>query len=147
MHGRGPSDLEKQVLPFLLKDPPTNIVLRSDEFNTKPAAIINFLSRVDTDNPRTQVLSLLSSRELARNFTLIVEQIGAHIPNLTIDVRFNPQDRRKVDAHVVVTTPGLARVLMDMRDLDVSGLKVLTIHRMEQIISIGTDQCCRDLRL
>jgi ATP-dependent RNA helicase DDX19/DBP5 len=147
MHGGGPSDLEKQVLPFLLNDPPTNVVVRSDESNTKPAAVINFLSRVDPDNPRTQVLSLLSSRELARNFTLIVEKIGGHVPGLTIDLYYNPQERRRIDAHVLVTTPGLAKVMLETRQLDLSGLKVLTIHRMEHMISIGSDEFCRHLRL
>jgi superfamily II DNA/RNA helicase len=99
------------------------------------------------DKPLTvQALYIAPSRELARNHALIIKELGSFIPNLSVTVKYSSQPREKVESQILVSTPGLALDLISSRHLCVSGVKVLTFLRIDDILSRQLDDFSIELR-
>jgi ATP-dependent RNA helicase DDX19/DBP5 len=149
MNFKKPSKIQEKALPLLLGNPPTNMIAQSQSGTGKTAAfVITILSRLDYSRPNEpQALCLAPSRELARQIEGVVRTIGQFVQGLTIQAAVPGAVERnaKVQAMVVVGTPGTVMDLIKRRQFDVSNMKVLCLDEADNMLDqqgLG-DQCLR----
>lgn len=149
MNFRKPSKIQEKALPLLLGTPPTNMIAQSQSGTGKTAAfVITILSRLDYSQPnKPQALCLAPSRELARQIEGVVRSIGQFVDGLTIQAAVPGAVERgaKVNAMVVVGTPGTVMDLIKRRQFDTSLMKVLCLDEADNMLDqqgLG-DQCMR----
>lgn len=153
MNFRKPSKVQEKTLPLLLMDPPHNLIGQSQSGTGKTAAfVLNILHRLDLSTEQMQktpqALVLAPSRELARQIVGVVKVMGTYLPGLIVEAAV-PQDAaargRKIEASVVVGTPGTVMDMIRRRAMDVRGLKVLVLDEADNMLDqqgLG-DQCIR----
>jgi ATP-dependent RNA helicase DDX19/DBP5 len=149
MNFKKPSKIQEKALPLLLGDPPMNMIAQSQSGTGKTAAfVITILSRLDYTKPhQPQALCLAPSRELARQIEGVVRTIGQFVDGLTIQAAVPGAVERnaKVQAMVVVGTPGTVMDLIKRRQFDTSNMKVLCLDEADNMLDqqgLG-DQCLR----
>jgi ATP-dependent RNA helicase DDX19/DBP5 len=149
MNFKKPSKIQEKALPLLLSNPPTNMIAQSQSGTGKTAAfVITILSRLDYTRPhQPQALCLAPSRELARQIEGVVRTIGQFVEGLTIQAAVPGAVERnaKVQAMVVVGTPGTVMDLIKRRQFDTSNMKVLCLDEADNMLDqqgLG-DQCLR----
>ncbi|KAL7269587.1 RNA helicase required for poly(A+) mRNA export [Rhizina undulata] len=147
MNFKKPSKIQERALPLLLANPPTNMIGQSQSGTGKTAAfVLTMLSRVDMSVDQVQALCLAPSRELARQIMEVVQNMGKFtqvktqfaIPNMV-------QRGQKIDAHIVVGTPGTVLDLIRRRQLPVEHIKVFVLDEADNMLDqqgLG-DQCVR----
>ncbi|KAG9232477.1 putative ATP-dependent RNA helicase dbp5 [Amylocarpus encephaloides] len=149
MNFKKPSKIQEKALPLLLNDPPSNMIAQSQSGTGKTAAfVITVLSRLDYSKPnQPQALCLAPSRELARQIEGVVKSIGQFVDGLTIQAAVPGTVERgaKVNAMVVIGTPGTVMDLIKRRQFDATQMKVLCLDEADNMLDqqgLG-DQCLR----
>jgi ATP-dependent RNA helicase DDX19/DBP5 len=149
MNFKKPSKIQERALPLLLSSPPTNMIAQSQSGTGKTAAfVITILSRLDYTKPKSpQALCLAPSRELARQIEGVIRSIGQFVDGLTIQAAVPGAVERnaKVEAMVVVGTPGTVLDLIKRRQFDTSEMKVLCLDEADNMLDqqgLG-EQCLR----
>ena len=144
-----PSKIQERALPLLLANPPQNMIGQSQSGTGKTAAfVLTMLSRLDRSRPTTpQALCLAPSRELARQIMGVVQVMGSFIDTLTVQFAIPQKLERgqKVEAQVVVGTPGTVLDMIKRRSLDVSQLRVFVLDEADNMLDqqgLG-EQCIR----
>lgn len=143
-----PSKIQERALPLLLNNPPTNMIGQSQSGTGKTAAFtLNMLARVDLANPAPQALVLAPSRELARQITEVVQEMGQFVEGLKLGQAIpDPSQRGKtLEGHIIVGTPGTTNDLIRRRQLDISNMKVLVLDEADNMLDqqgLG-DQCAK----
>lgn len=153
MNFRKPSKVQEKTLPLLLMNPPQNLIGQSQSGTGKTAAfVLNILHRIDLSTEQLQktpqALVLAPSRELARQIVGVVKVMGSFVPGLVVEAAV-PQDaaarNRKIEASVVVGTPGTVMDMVRRRSMDIKGLKILVLDEADNMLDqqgLG-DQCVR----
>jgi ATP-dependent RNA helicase DDX19/DBP5 len=133
-----PSSVQEKALPLLLKDPPTNLIAQSQSGTGKTAAfVLTVLTRIDMSKPKQpQALCLAPSRELARQIEGVIRSIGSFVENLHIQAAVPGAVERgkKIEASIVVGTPGTVMDLIKRRQFDASQIKVLTLDEADNML-------------
>lgn len=153
MNFRKPSKVQEKTLPLLLINPPTNLIGQSQSGTGKTAAFaLNILSRVDISTPdmqkSPQALVLAPSRELARQICGVIRLMGHFMEGLVVDAAVPveaAQRGRKIEASVVVGTPGTVQDLIRRRSMNVTKMKILVLDEADNMLDqqgLG-DQCSR----
>ncbi|KAK5190407.1 RNA helicase required for poly(A+) mRNA export [Exophiala xenobiotica] len=153
MNFRKPSKVQERTLPLLLINPPQNLIGQSQSGTGKTAAfVLNILHRIDLSTEQMQktpqALVLAPSRELARQIQGVVKVMGSFMQGLIVEAAV-PQDAaarsRKIEASVIVGTPGTTMDMIRKRSMDVKQLKVLVLDEADNMLDqqgLG-DQCIR----
>ncbi|CAG8323707.1 unnamed protein product [Penicillium salamii] len=152
MNFRKPSKVQERALPLLMSNPPKNLVGQSQSGTGKTAAfVLNVLSRLDlSDQMRLspQALILAPTRELARQIVGVVQIMGQFLDGLTIGTAV-PADSNarptRMEAAVVVGTPGTVQDMIKKRIMNPTTLKVLVLDEADNMLDqqgLG-DQCIR----
>ncbi|OAP54604.1 hypothetical protein AYL99_11052 [Fonsecaea erecta] len=153
MNFRKPSKVQEKTLPLLLMNPPQNLIGQSQSGTGKTAAfVLNILHRLDLSSEQMrktpQALVLAPSRELARQIEGVVKVMGAFVDGLIVAAAI-PQDAasrsRKIEASVIVGTPGTVMDMIRKRSMDVRSVKVLVLDEADNMLDqqgLG-DQCIR----
>ncbi|KIX92098.1 uncharacterized protein Z520_12182 [Fonsecaea multimorphosa CBS 102226] len=153
MNFRKPSKVQEKTLPLLLMNPPQNLIGQSQSGTGKTAAfVLNILHRLDLSNEQMrktpQALVLAPSRELARQIEGVVKVMGSFVDGLIVAAAI-PQDAasrsRKIEASVIVGTPGTVQDMIRKRSMDVKSIKVLVLDEADNMLDqqgLG-DQCIR----
>lgn len=144
-----PSKIQGTGIPLMLSDPPQHLLAQSQSGTGKTAAFaIGMLSRIDLTKPDVpQALALAPSRELARQIEDVIGAIGRFCTGLKVAAAVPgglPRGER-VQANVVVGTPGTVFDIIKRRQLDPSNLKLLVIDEADNMLDeqgLG-DQCMR----
>lgn len=153
MNFRKPSKVQEKTLPLLLMNPPKNLIGQSQSGTGKTAAfVLNILSRIDLSSPEMQktpqALVLAPSRELARQICGVVRLMGSFMENLVVDAAVPveaAQRGRKIEAAVVVGTPGTVQDQIKRRTMDVRKMRILVLDEADNMLDqqgLG-DQCTR----
>ncbi|TVY25280.1 ATP-dependent RNA helicase [Lachnellula hyalina] len=149
MNFKKPSKIQEKALPYLLLNPPTNMIAQSQSGTGKTAAfVITILSRIDLSKPtQPQALVLAPSRELARQIEGVIRSIGQFVEGLKIQAAVPGAVERgaKIQASIVVGTPGTVMDLIKRRQFDASQMKVLCLDEADSMLDqqgLG-DQCSR----
>lgn len=153
MNFRKPSKIQERALPLLLSSPPKNLVGQSQSGTGKTAAfVLNILSRLDLSSEQMQktpqALILAPTRELARQIVGVVQVMGQFLTGLFIGTAV-PADSNsrptKLEASVVVGTPGTVMDMVKRRTMVAAKLKVLVLDEADNMLDqqgLG-DQCIR----
>ncbi|KAK9453278.1 P-loop containing nucleoside triphosphate hydrolase protein [Dipodascopsis uninucleata] len=143
-----PSKIQERALPLLINDPPRNMIGQSQSGTGKTAAFtLTMLSRVNEKEPTVQALCLAPSRELARQIMTVVRQMGS-FTGVTTEFAIagmKLERGKKLNANIVVGTPGTVLDLIRRRQLDLSHVKVFVLDEADTMIEgqgLG-DQCIR----
>ena len=153
MNFRKPSKVQEKTLPLLLLNPPTNLIGQSQSGTGKTAAfVLNILHRIDLSSEQAQktpqALVLAPSRELARQIQGVVKLMGTFIEGLIVEAAIPTdaaQRARKIEASVVVGTPGTVMDAIRKRSMDARNFKVLVLDEADNMLDqqgLG-DQCTR----
>lgn len=151
MNFRRPSKIQEKALPLLLANPPQNMIGQSQSGTGKTAAfVLNILNRLELTPEMMhtpQALVLAPSRELARQIVGVVQVMGMYIPNLVVStsVPLESQRNKKVEASIVVGTPGTVMDQIKRKLFVANKLKVLVLDEADNMLDqqgLG-DQCIR----
>ena len=153
MNFRKPSKVQEKTLPLLLLNPPTNLIGQSQSGTGKTAAfVLNILHRIDISSEQMQrtpqALVLAPSRELARQIQGVFKLMGTYMEGLVVEAAIPTdaaQRSRKVEASIVVGTPGTVMDMIGKKSLDAKKLKVLVLDEADNMLDqqgLG-DQCIR----
>ena len=117
------------------------MIAQSQSGTGKTAAfVITILSRLDYTNPKQpQALVLAPSRELARQIEGVVRTIGQYVPDLLIQGAVPGAVTRnaKVEAAVIVGTPGTVLDLIKRRQLDASKIKIFVMDEADNMCMLS----------
>ncbi|KAF9887712.1 RNA helicase required for poly(A+) mRNA export [Aspergillus nanangensis] len=153
MNFRKPSKIQERALPLLLSNPPKNLVGQSQSGTGKTAAfVLNVLSRIDLSTEQMQktpqALILAPTRELARQIVGVIQVMGQFLDNLLIGTAV-PADTgsrpTKMDASVIIGTPGTVMDLIKRRTMIANKIRVLVLDEADNMLDqqgLG-DQCIR----
>jgi ATP-dependent RNA helicase DDX19/DBP5 len=150
---RKPSKVQEKTLPLLMMNPPQNLIGQSQSGTGKTAAfVLNILHRIDLSTEQAcktpQALVLAPSRELARQIVGVIKVMGSFVPGLLVDVAVPTeasQRSRKIEAAVVVGTPGTVMDMIRRRSMDARAVKILVLDEADNMLDqqgLG-DQCTR----
>ncbi|KAG0138270.1 P-loop containing nucleoside triphosphate hydrolase protein [Tuber indicum] len=151
MNFKKPSKIQERALPLLLSNPSTNMIGQSQSGTGKTAAfVLTMLTRIDMSVSNVQALCLAPTRELARQIQRVVQTMGQFtnvktqfaIPNMV-------QRGQRIDAHIVVGTPGTVLDLIQRKQLPVEHLKVFVLDEADNMLDLQGlgEQCLRVKRL
>lgn len=137
-------------MPLLIMNPPKNMIGQSQSGTGKTAAfVLNALMRTDfTGEPRPQVLVLAPTRELARQIMGVFQVMGQFLDNVHVHASI-PMDaaskNKRVNAQIIVGTPGTTMDLVRRRLLEPSEIKVLVLDEADNMIGMQGlgDQCLK----
>ncbi|KAJ3090572.1 RNA helicase required for poly(A+) mRNA export [Quaeritorhiza haematococci] len=131
-----PSKIQEKALPLLLSNPPRNMIGQSQSGTGKTAAfVLTMLSRVAFENPATQALCLAPARELARQIMDNVREMGKYTPVTTaFAIKDSVPRGQKVNAQIVIGTPGTVTELIKRRALDVSNLRIFVLDEADNML-------------
>jgi ATP-dependent RNA helicase DDX19/DBP5 len=150
---RKPSKVQEKTLPLLMINPPQNMIGQSQSGTGKTAAfVLNILHRIDLSTEQAcktpQALVLAPSRELARQILGVIKVMGIQVPGLLADLAVPTeasQRSRKIEAAVVVGTPGTVMDMIRRRSMDARAVKILVLDEADNMLDqqgLG-DQCTR----
>jgi ATP-dependent RNA helicase DDX19/DBP5 len=147
MNFKKPSKIQERALPLLLSNPPINMIGQSQSGTGKTAAfVLTMLTRVDMSVNQVQALCLAPSRELARQIMSVVQTMGQFTQIKTQFAIPNMVARgQKIDAQIVVGTPGTVLTLIQKKQLPVGGVKVFVLDEADNMLDqqgLG-EQCIR----
>ncbi|KAL4782170.1 P-loop containing nucleoside triphosphate hydrolase protein [Aspergillus varians] len=153
MNFRKPSKIQERALPLLMGNPAKNLVGQSQSGTGKTAAfVLNVLSRLDLSTEQLQktpqALILAPTRELARQIVGVIQVMGQFLDGLNIGTAV-PADSNarptKLEASVVVGTPGTVMDMIKKRIMVAAKLKVIVLDEADNMLDqqgLG-DQCIR----
>ncbi|KAG0137714.1 P-loop containing nucleoside triphosphate hydrolase protein [Tuber indicum] len=147
MNFKKPSTIQERALTLLLSTPPRNVIGQSQPGTGKTTALVlTMLARIDVSVTNVQALCLAPTRELARQIQRVAQTLGQFtkvktqlaIPNMV-------QHGERIDAHIVVGTPGTVLDLLLRKQLPVEHLKVFVLDEVDIILHLQGlgEQCLR----
>ncbi|EAS34824.3 ATP-dependent RNA helicase DBP5 [Coccidioides immitis RS] len=151
MNFRRPSKIQERALPLLMANPPTNMIAQSQSGTGKTAAfVLNILSRLELTPEKQkspQALVLAPSRELARQIVGVIQAMGTFVEGLFVAtaVPMEMNRNQRVEASIVVGTPGTVQDLIKKRLFNTQHLRVLVLDEADNMLDqqgLG-DQCIR----
>lgn len=142
-----PSKIQEKALPLLISNPPRNMIGQSQSGTGKTAAFsLTMLSRVDPSINGVQAICLAPARELARQTLDVVETMGKYTGITTQLIVPNVVERNaKINANILVGTPGTVLDFIRRKQIDVSKLAVFVLDEADNMLDqqgLG-DQCVR----
>ncbi|KAI9005620.1 P-loop containing nucleoside triphosphate hydrolase protein [Hyaloraphidium curvatum] len=131
-----PSKIQEKAIPLLLHNPPQNLIGQSQSGTGKTAAFsLSILSRVDPKVKATQALVLAPSRELARQIYDVIKELGKFTSvDIALIVRDSYDRDGKIDAQVVVGTPGTVIDVVRKRTLNVQKVRFFCLDEADNML-------------
>mmetsp|Transcript_34006 Transcript_34006/g.81406 ORF Transcript_34006/g.81406 Transcript_34006/m.81406 type:complete len:542 (+) Transcript_34006:229-1854(+) len=136
-----PSAIQEEALPRILANPPRNVIGQAQSGSGKTAAfVLGMLYRIQIDNPATcQALCVTPTRELAvQIFQKALTPMAAHMPGLKVRLALaGEQIERgaKLDAHIVIGTPGKVVDWLKRRIIDTRKIKVFVLDEADNMVA------------
>ncbi|KRZ27880.1 Actin-5C, partial [Trichinella pseudospiralis] len=132
-----PSKVQATSLPFMLADPPVNLVVQSQSGTGKTVAfVLCVLQRLQLDSRWPQCLCLVPTCELAVQVSNVFRKLGSYAKSLSIALATRPPDatvplpNQEITDQVIIGTP--ARVMRWMHELKCFDPKKLNIFILDE---------------
>ena len=128
-----PSAIQEEALPRILANPPRNLIGQAQSGSGKTAAFtLGMLYRVVVDNPATtQAICCTPTRELAiQIFEKALKPMAANMDGLKVQMAIagtNVERGKKLDAHVVIGTPGKIVDWLKRKTISTKNMKVFVL--------------------
>ena len=138
-----PSAIQEEALPRILADPPRNVIGQAQSGSGKTAAFtLGMLYRIEINNPATtQCLCVTPTRELAvQIFQKTVTPMAMNMKGLKVQLALagEQMDRgQKVDAHLVIGTPGKVVDWIKRKIIDTKTIKVFVLDEADEMVGEG----------
>jgi ATP-dependent RNA helicase DDX19/DBP5 len=136
-----PSAIQEEALPRILADPPRNLIGQAQSGSGKTAAFtLGMLYRIVIDGPvaTTQALCVTPTRELAIQIVdKAVKPMAANMEGLKIDLAIAGVPNHKIDAHLVVGTPGKIVDWLKRKLLNPKSIKVFVLDEADNMVEEG----------
>jgi ATP-dependent RNA helicase DeaD len=137
-----PTPIQAQIIPHMLAG--RDVLAQSQTGTGKTAAFaLPILSRVDTNKPKTQVLVLAPTRELAIQVAKSFSTYGAQLPHFSVAAIYGGQDyepqlkQLRRGAHVVVGTPGRVIDHIKRGTLNLDNIDTLVLDEADEMLNMG----------
>lgn len=136
-----PSAIQEEALPRILANPPRNLIGQAQSGSGKTAAfVLGMLYRIKIDEPATcQALCVTPTRELAvQIFEYAVTPMAAHMKGLKVRLALAGETIErgaKLDAHMVVGTPGKVVDWLKRRIIDTRNIKVFVLDEADNMVA------------
>ncbi|KAG5366189.1 ATP-dependent RNA helicase DBP5 [Yarrowia sp. B02] len=143
-----PSKIQEKALPLLLSDPPHNMIGQSQSGTGKTGAFsLTMLSRVDPSLKAPQCICLAPSRELARQTLDVVDEMKKFTDITTqLVVPESTEKGQKVDAQIIVGTPGSVAGLLQRKGLDARNIKVFVLDEADNMVDSTMGSTCQRIK-
>lgn len=136
-----PSAIQEEALPRILADPPRNLIGQAQSGSGKTAAFtLGMLYRIEiNDPPTTQALCVTPTRELAIQIVdKAVAPMAANMTGLQIVLGIaGAEQRSKIQAHLIVGTPGKIVDWLKRKQLVTSAIKVFVLDEADNMVDLG----------
>lgn len=134
-----PSAIQEEALPRILADPPRNLIGQAQSGSGKTAAFtLGMLYRIEIDDPATtQAMCVTPTRELAVQIVdKAVKPMAANMTGLKIELAIAGAmaDRKGVDAHLVVGTPGKVVEWLKRKTINPKTIKVFVLDEADNMV-------------
>lgn len=131
-----PSKIQEKALPLLVANPPKNMIGQSQSGTGKTAAfVLTMLSRINFSLNAPQAVCLAPARELARQIMDVVKEMGKYTPVTTaFAIKDSVPRGQKVNAHVIIGTPGTVTELIKRRSLDVTNVRIFVMDEADNML-------------
>ena len=136
-----PSAIQEEALPRILANPPRNVIGQAQSGSGKTAAfVLGMLFRIKIDKPATcQALCVTPTRELAvQIFQNAVTPMAAHMVGLRVRLALAGETLErgdKVDAHIVIGTPGKVVDWLKRRMINTKFIKVFVLDEADNMVA------------
>ena len=136
-----PSAIQEEALPRILANPPRNVIGQAQSGSGKTAAfVLGMLYRTKIDAPATcQALCVTPTRELAvQIFQNAVTPMAAHMAGLKVRLALAGETIErgaKLDAHIVIGTPGKVVDWLKRRIINTKGIKVFVLDEADNMVA------------
>ncbi|KAG0027587.1 RNA helicase required for poly(A+) mRNA export [Podila clonocystis] len=143
-----PSKIQERALPLLLQNPPRNMIAQSQSGTGKTAAFaLTILSRINYDLKAPQALVMSPSRELARQTMEVIQEMGKFTNVATAQAIKDENLPPKVNAHVIVGTPGTVSDLIKRRVIDAKNIRLYVLDEADNMLDMqGLGDQSRNLK-
>ncbi|KRZ28164.1 ATP-dependent RNA helicase DDX19A [Trichinella pseudospiralis] len=151
-----PSKIQATSLPFMLADPPVNLVAQSQSGTGKTVAfVLCVLQRLQLDNCWPQCLCLVPTCELAVQICDVFRKLGSYAKSLSIALATRspdatvPTPNQEITDHVIVGTPGtVMRWLHQLKCFDPKKLNIFILDEADLMLNLESmgDQSIRVIR-
>lgn len=138
-----PSAIQEEALPRILADPRRNLIGQAQSGSGKTAAfVLGMLYRVEVNEPAVvQALCVTPTRELAVQIVnKTVTPMAAHMDGLKVQLGLSGEHMargEKLDAHMVVGTPGKIVDWIKRKVLSTYSIKVLVLDEADNMVGEG----------
>jgi len=138
-----PSAIQEEALPRILAKKPRNLIGQAQSGSGKTAAfVIGMLYRIDINSPATtQALCVTPTRELAVQIAnKCIKPMAAHMTGLKIQLALSGENIArgdKVDAHLVVGTPGKVVDWLKRKIIVTKDIKVFVLDEADNMVAEG----------
>ena len=138
-----PSAIQEEALPRILSEPPRNIIGQAQSGSGKTAAfVLGMLYRIEVDSPATtQALCVTPTRELAvQIFQKAVTPMAANMTGLKVQLALAGEfmsKGEKVDAHMVIGTPGKVVDWLKRKTITANHIKVFVLDEADDMVREG----------
>lgn len=138
-----PSAIQEEALPRILTDPPRNLIGQAQSGSGKTAAFtLGMLYRIKVDEPATiQALCVTPTRELAIQIVdQAVKPMAANMKGLKIQLAVSQafvEKGKKLDAHLVVGTPGKVVDWLKRKYINAKTIKVFVLDEADHMVEEG----------
>jgi ATP-dependent RNA helicase DDX19/DBP5 len=136
-----PSAIQEEALPRILAEPPRNVIGQAQSGSGKTAAfVVGMLYRIEVDSPATtQALCVTPTRELAVQIVQkAIAPMAAHMKGLKVQMALAAEKierGKKVDAHLVVGTPGKIVDWMKRKTINTKTIKVFVLDEADNMVA------------
>ncbi|ACA54258.1 DEAD/DEAH box helicase [Clostridium botulinum] len=138
---KNPSEVQKQVIPLILKD--KDIIVKSETGSGKTAAFsIPICEKIELEEKEPQVLVLTPTRELALQIKEEISSIALY-RRLRCTAIFGkqPMNLQKRDlkqrVHLVVGTPGRTLDHIERENLNLKKIKYFVLDEADEMLNMG----------
>ncbi|KAJ3201281.1 RNA helicase required for poly(A+) mRNA export, partial [Clydaea vesicula] len=142
-----PSKIQEKALPLLLASPAKNMIGQSQAGTGKTAAFaLTILSRINFDLKTTQAICLAPVRELAVQILDNIRELGKYTKATNQLAVKESIDRtiKKIDAQIIIGTPGCVSDLIKRRVLNTTEVKIFVLDEADSMLDQGLgDQSIR----
>lgn len=135
-----PSAIQEEALPRILADPPRNLIGQAQSGSGKTAAFtLGMLYRIEVDSPATtQAICVTPTRELAIQIVdKAIKPMAANMKGLKIELAIAGSMTRKVDAHLIVGTPGKIVDWLKRKTISPKTVKVFVLDEADNMVEEG----------
>ncbi|KAI8617841.1 DEAD-domain-containing protein [Chytriomyces sp. MP71] len=133
-----PSKVQETIIPVIFANPPRNAMVQSHSGTGKTTIFaLAMLYRVDKTNPALQALCLAPSRELAKQIVDVLNEMN-QLTGIVIKEavkEMNVRNGSKLDAQIVVGTPGTVMDFLQRRVLDPTQVKVFVLDEADNLLA------------